>query len=168
MTAAQILAHAAINEGKYAQAFPAFGPERRGAPLQAFNRFDDKPIWIRSNVYEPDVVVVLDASLLQAADVLSGLKPEGTLIVNSREKPGSLKEKLSFKGKLAVVNATDIALETLKVPIVNTAMVGAFVKVTRVVQLESVIKAIKEHFGGKMGELNAEAARKAYEATLVE
>ncbi len=167
VTAAEILAHAAINEGKYAQAFPSFGPERRGAPVLAFNRFDDKPIWVRSNVYEPDVVVVLDPGLLASVNVLSGLKEGGLLIINHRKSLEEVKAMLGLKGKVAVVNATQIALEILKVPIVNTAMVGAFVKATGVVSLDSVIHAVKERFPGKMGELNADAVRKAYELTVV-
>lgn len=167
VTAAEILAHAAIKEGKYAQAFPSFGPERRGAPVLAFNRFDDKPIWVRSDVYEPDVVAVLDPSLLTAVNVLSGLKPGGAVIVNSAEELGRVKARLGFKGKTATVNATDIALEVLKAPIVNTAMVGAFVRVTGLVKLDTVVEAVLERFGGKMGERNAEAVRKAYQATIL-
>ncbi|RLI26855.1 MAG: hypothetical protein DRO52_01860 [Candidatus Hecatellales archaeon] len=166
VTAAEILAHAAIGEGKYAQAFPSFGPERRGAPVLAFNRIDDKPIWVRSDVYEPDIVAVLDPSLLATVNVLEGLKPEGVVIVNTKESLDRVKATLNFQGKVAVVNATDIALEVLKLPIVNTAMIGAFVKATGVVRLESVVEAVVERFG-KAGKLNAEAVRKAYEATVL-
>ena len=167
VTAAEILAHAAIREGKYAQAFPSFGPERRGAPVLAFNRFDDKPIWVRSDVYEPDVVAVLDPSLLVAVNVLSGLKPDGIVVMNDRGSLGEIKARLGFQGKTALVNATDIALEVLKVPIVNTAMVGAFIKATGLIKLDSAVEAVVERFGGKTGERNAEAVKKAYEVTVL-
>ncbi len=164
VTAAEILAHAAIREGKYAQAFPSFGPERRGAPVVAFNRFDDKPIWVRSDVYSPDVVAILDPTLLGAVNVLEGIKPDGTVIINSNQPVEELRKRLNFNGKIVAVDATKIALETLKVAIVNTAMVGAFVKVVNVARLDTVKEVILERFKGKMGQLNVEAVNKAYEA----
>jgi pyruvate ferredoxin oxidoreductase gamma subunit/2-oxoisovalerate ferredoxin oxidoreductase gamma subunit len=133
----------------------------------AFNRFDDKPIWVRSDVYEPDVVAVLDFSLLAAINVLSGLKPNGVIIINSAEDLGKVKARLGFQGKAALVNATEIALKVLRIPIVNTAMVGAFVKATGVVKLDSAVEAVIERFGGKTGERNAEAIKKAYQATIL-
>jgi len=167
VTAAEILAHAAIREGKYAQAFPSFGPERRGAPVLAFNRFDDKPIWVRSDVYEPDVVAVLDFSLLAAINVLSGLKPNGIIVINAMEDLNKVKAHLGFQGRIALVNATDIALKVLRIPIVNTAMVGAFIKATSMVKLDSAIEAVIEKFGGKTGERNAEVIKEAYQATVL-
>ena len=96
---------AAIGEGKYAQAFPSFGPERRGAPVVAFCRISDQPIKIRANVYEPDIVVVLDASLLKIVNVAAGLKPNGILVTTSKDSPEKVKEDLGIKNRLAVVDA---------------------------------------------------------------
>src|SRR5271157_3396928 len=124
VTSAEMLALAAIGEGKYAQAFPSFGPERRGAPVVAFCRIDEKPIRIRANISEPDLVVVLDASLLKIVNVASGLKPDGILVTNTKEDPAKLKEGMKLKNRLAAVDATKIATEILKLPITNTTMLG--------------------------------------------
>jgi 2-oxoacid:acceptor oxidoreductase gamma subunit (pyruvate/2-ketoisovalerate family) len=167
VTAAEILAHAAINEGKYAQAFPSFGPERRGAPVVAFNRFDEKPIWTRSDVYEPDVVVVLDPTLLKNVNVVEGLKSNGSVILNTSKKPGEVKEKYGFKFRTATVNATRIALDVIGIPVVNTAMLGAFLKATNILKLDSVLEAVKERFTGKIGEKNVEAVIRAYKETVL-
>ena len=134
VTSAEMLALAAIGEGKYAQAFPSFGPERRGAPVVAFCRIDDKPIRIRANIYEPDLVVVLDASLLKIVNVASGLKPNGILVTNTKEAPEKVKEDLKLKNRLAAVDATKIALEILGLPITNTTMLGSLIKAWEVVQ----------------------------------
>lgn len=167
VTAAEILANAAINEGKYAQAFPSFGPERRGAPVVAFNRFDEKPIWIRSDVYKPDIVVVLDPTLLKSVNVIEGLKPDGFVILNTSKKPSEIKEKYGFKFKTVVLNATKIALDIIGVPVVNTAMLGAFLKTTNILKLNSVLEAVKERFTGKIGEKNVEAVIRAYKETVL-
>jgi len=173
VTAAVIVAEAAIFEGKYAQAYPEFGAERRGAPVRAYTRLSDSYIYTRSPITKPDVVVVLDPSLDKSL-YLYGLKEGGLLLVNTKKSVDEIKKMVGRDDlRYAVVNATDIALETLGRPIVNTAMVGALVKVMKhlglqpSVELESAIKAIKETFGGKLGEVNAEAARKAYESVVV-
>ncbi|ADG13987.1 pyruvate/ketoisovalerate oxidoreductase, gamma subunit [Methanocaldococcus infernus ME] len=155
VTAAQILAKAAFYDGKYCQAFPFFGVERRGAPVRAFTRIDDKEILIRSQIYEPDYVVVLDPTLLDSVNVLEGLKKDGAVIVNTVKD-------LDLGYKVYTLDATKIALDVLGVPIVNTSMVGAFAGATKLVSLESVKKAILETFKGKLGEKNALAAEKAY------
>jgi len=168
VTAAEIVAHAAIDEGKYAQAFPSFGPERRGAPVVAFNRFDDKPILIRSNVYEPDVVVVLDSTLIKTVSVVEGLKPNGVIILNTRRNPEEALKVYGFSSfKIAVVDATRIALDVIGVPIVNTPMLGAFTKVTGLVNLDSILKAVGERFKGNVRERNMEAVVKAYNMTTI-
>jgi 2-oxoacid:acceptor oxidoreductase gamma subunit (pyruvate/2-ketoisovalerate family) len=117
VTSVEMLALAAIEEGKYAQGFPAFGPERRGAPVMAFNRVSDKPIKIRSGIYRPDVVVVLDPSLVGLVPVTDGLKPGGILIVNTTKPAEDLRKKLNYSGKLFTVDASHIAREELGVPI---------------------------------------------------
>ena len=166
--AAQTLAEAAVIEGNYAVAFPFFGAERRGAPVLAFTRIDAKKIYSKTQVYAPDCVVVLDDSLLDTIDVVAGLKPQGTVVINSKEKPEDI--DLGKEIKTAAIDATSVALEILKAPITNTAILGAFAKATGVVTLESLEEAIKRRFGEKLGESvgerNALAARTAYENTV--
>jgi pyruvate ferredoxin oxidoreductase gamma subunit len=168
VTSAELLAQAAINEGKYAQAFPSFGPERRGAPVLAFVRISSKqPVRQRAEITEPDVVVVLDPGLLRIVDVMSGLKDNGTLVINTKKKPEQVREELGINYSLATVNATSIARQILGVPITNTSMVGAVVKVTGVVKLESVVEPLRHRFG-RLAERNINAMKRAYEETLVE
>jgi len=165
VTAAMILAKAAIYEGKYAQAFPEFGAERRGAPVRAYTRVSDEPIRTRAPILEPDAVVVLDASLPPEI-YLPGLKPNGLLLVNTKKDPATFAREAGVPEGVRVytVDATRIALETLGVPIVNTAMVGALVRVLPIVSLEYVEKAVLETFPGRLGEKNVNAVRRAYEA----
>jgi 2-oxoisovalerate ferredoxin oxidoreductase gamma subunit len=168
VTAANILASAAFKEGKYVQAFPFFGVERRGAPVTAFTRIDDKPIRIKTQIYEPDIVVVLDPSLLDTVDVTAGLKEGGIVIINTEKSKEEVLEKLKRKpAKLALVDATGIALEVLGLPITNTAILGAVAKATGLVKLESVQEAIKETFSGTLGEKNAKAAEEAFNKTTL-
>ncbi|WP_297508513.1 pyruvate/ketoisovalerate ferredoxin oxidoreductase subunit gamma [Thermococcus sp.] len=168
VTAANILASAAFKQGKYVQAFPFFGVERRGAPVTAFTRIDDKPIRIKTQIYEPDIVVVLDPSLLDTVDVTAGLKDGGTVIINTEKSKEEVLEKLKKKpAKLALVDATTIALEVLGLPITNTAILGAVAKATGIVELKYVLEAIKETFSGALGEKNARAAEEAYNKTVV-
>lgn len=157
VTAAEILAKAAFEDGKYSQAFPFFGVERRGAPVMAFTRIDDKPIRRRYQVYNPDYVVVLDEGLVDVVDAFSGLKEDGVVVLNTA---GTF---TSEKAEVHTIDATGIALENLGRPIVNTVMLGAFAGVTGLVSIDSLIKIIKETFPGKIGDKNAEAARIAYE-----
>lgn len=164
VTAAELLAKAAFKEGKWVQAFPFFGAERRGAPVKAFARIADEPILIRSQVYNPDYVIVLDHTLLEVVDVTEGLKKNGIVIVNSTKKP----EEIAIKEhRVATVDATSIALElqllVAGLPILNTPILGAFAKATEEVKLESVVEAIKETWPGAAGEKNAKAAMLAYE-----
>ena len=167
VTSAELVARAAIDEGKYAQAFPAFGAERRGAPVIAFVRINsDKPIRIRAEVTEPDIVVVLDPSLLRVVDVASGLKAQGMLVVNSKKQPEQVKEEFGFDGSLATVDATTIARELLGVNIVNTSMIGALLKATGVVSLESLVEPLRQRFG-RLAERNIDAMKRAYEETVI-
>ncbi len=159
VTAAEILAKAAFEDGKYCQAFPFFGVERRGAPVMAFTRIDDQPIRRRYQVYNPDYVVVLDDGLLEVVDVFSGLKTGGKVIINTKNDVKTIEGV-----EIHTVDATGIALDILGVPIVNTILLGAFSGVTNTVSIESIIKIIKETFSGEIGEKNAKAAKLAYEA----
>ena len=167
VTSAELLALALISEGKYALAFPSFGPERRGAPVQAFVRTNDKPIKIRAEVREPDIVVVLDAGLLDVVDIGSGLKEKGVIIVNSKRAPEEIKSKFGNKWRVAAVDATTIASEAIGVPIVNTTMLGAVIKVTDMVRLSSLEEPLKERFGERAGGRNLEACKRAYEQTTI-
>jgi len=169
VTAAEILASAAVMEGKWAQAFPSFGAERRGAPVQAFTRIDDKPILNRSFIYEPDVVVILDEGLLdtEKANVIDGLKPNGMLIANTSQGPREVAERLGFKGGVAVVDATSVALEVLGVPIVNTAILGAVVRALGIVSTKSVTDVFKKKFSPSLAEKNIKAFSVAYERTVI-
>jgi pyruvate ferredoxin oxidoreductase gamma subunit len=162
VTSTELLAQAAISEGKYAQAFPSFGPERRGAPVQAFNRVDSQePVRIRADVTEPDVVVVLDPSLLARVNVTSGLKEGGLVIINTGKSADEVKSEYGIKYPVATVNATKIAREQLGVPIVNTTMLGAVIKVTGIVKKESVHAPLEKRFG-RLGERNINAMETAY------
>ncbi len=166
VTCAELLALAAIGEGKYAQAFPSFGPERRGAPVVAFCRISDQPIKIRANVYEPDIVLVLDPTLLKIVNVAAGLKPNGIIVTTSKDSPEAVKETLRIKNRVAVVDAIKIAMEVLGVPITNTAMLGSLIRASDVVKRESFIHPIKERFG-RIAEKNIAAFERAYQETVL-
>ena len=169
--AAQTLADAAVRAGFHAQAFPYFGAERRGAPVQAFARIDRRKIRIKSQVYEPDLVVVLDASLFELEPVTEGLKEGGRLAVNTAMRPEELEIGEVAKALTATADATSIALESLKAPIVNTAMLGVLCRVQDLVPIETVMEAIQERFGEKLGALagraNAQSAWRAYDSAVV-
>jgi 2-oxoacid:acceptor oxidoreductase gamma subunit (pyruvate/2-ketoisovalerate family) len=164
VVASKILADAISKEGKYVQAYPEFGVERRGAPVYAFIRIDDKPIYDKSRIYKPDHVVVVDPTLIEAIDVTEGLKEGGWIIINTDKKP----EELEFpkKYKVAAINATEISVKhklgTLASPIVNTAIVGAVVKILKLAKIESVLEAVREGVPVKR-EDNAAATKEAYE-----
>ncbi len=164
VTSAELVARAAIGEGKYAQSFPSFGPERRGAPVIAFLRISDGFIKTRTPIEEPDVVLVLDPGLLHAVDVTSGLKKNGKIVINSRKSPAELKSEFGYKWLVAAVNATVIARETIGMPITNTAMIGALLKVTEAVKVESVVEQLQERFGTR-AKSNIEAMKRAYMET---
>lgn len=166
VVASNILADAAFKEGKYVQAFPYFGVERRGAPVTSFTRIDKNPIKIKSQVYTPNYIVVLDPTLMGVTDVTSGLSKEGIVLINSDKDPKYY--NLSFK--TATVDATSIAIEnklgSQMTPIVNTSILGAFAKVSGEVMLESIILAIRENAPSKKEE-NVKAAKQAYEKTIM-
>jgi len=166
VTSVEMLALTAIGEGKFAQGFPSFGPERRGAPVAAFTRIDDKRIKVRSGIYTPDVVVVLDPSLVSIVNVTEGLKPDGTLIVNTVQSPGEIKQELGFQGTVATVDASKIAREELGVPITNTTMLGALIKVLKVVELESVRSPLEHRFG-RIAPKNLAALKRAYQEVTI-
>jgi len=160
VTAASLLAVAGFMDGKFTQAFPTFGVERRGAPVQAFTRIDDKFIRRRSHIYEPDILVILDSTLLKVVDVTGGLKDDGIVIINTEK---SAKE-LGLEGlDVRSVDATKEAFDILKRDIVNTAMLGAFSAFTGEVSKDSICKAIREHFSGDIAEKNITLVERVYE-----
>lgn len=168
VTAALIVADALVRIGKYVQAIPEFGPERRGAPVKAYNRISPRPIRLRSGITNPDMVVVIDAGFVTSPEILEGLEPGGVVLVNSALSPEELKEKIKLDGrKLWVVDASKIALESFGRNIPNTPMVGALSRVLgEMLPLEAVEEAIKERFsakGEKVVEGNLTAIRRAYE-----
>lgn len=166
VTSAELVALAAIEEGKFAQGFPSFGPERRGAPVVAFARVDEKPIRLRSKVYQPDVAVVLDPSLLKILDPSQGLKPGGLLIINTNRTIDQIRSEFGYKVRLAAVDADLIAREELGLPITNTTMLGALVRGTGIVQLDSLVSPLKARFG-RVAERNEKALRRAYSETIL-
>ncbi|RLF48961.1 MAG: hypothetical protein DRN20_03370 [Thermoplasmata archaeon] len=165
--AAQALASAAFHDGYYGVAFPFFGAERRGAPVLAFARIDREKIYQKTQIYEPDCVVVLDDKLVDLVNVAEGLKQDGIAIINSSKKPDEI--ELEREAKVAVVDATTIALEVLGTPITNSAMLGAFAKATGIISMDALEKGIMDIFGPRIGveraKRNIEAAKKAYEST---
>lgn len=168
-TASELLAKAAVHEGKYIQSFPEFGPERMGAPVVAFTRISNKPIRIHCAVYEPDAVVVLDASLIKTVPIVDGLRDNGFIVINSNDDPARLREKLrSDKGKIWTVPATEIAIKYLGSPVTSTAMLGALAKATGVVSLESIRKSIEERFRKEVADKNFTVIKEAYERVCSE
>ncbi len=167
VTSAELIAISAINQGKYAQAFPSFGPERRGAPVQAFARISDSPIKTREKIYSPDIILVLDPSLPKTVKVTAGLKERGIAILNNALSEGEIRKILGgYEGKLALVDATKIALEELGVPITNTTMLGAFIAATGLVEASYMEEALKERFG-RLAEKNIQALHRAIKETKI-
>lgn len=164
--ASQILVSAFAIEGKYGAAIPFFGFERRGAPVSGFVRLDDKPIRIKTMIYYPDAVVVLDGALRKVVNVFDGLKGDGIAVLNEKKDIDQLGLPSSIR-KVGLVDATRIALEVMGVPIANTAMLAAFAATTGWVELESLLASFERYFSRKILAGNAEAARVAYEATRV-
>lgn len=168
VTSAELVALAAIGEGRFAQSMPSFGPERRGAPVQAYLRVSDEPIRVRAEVTRPDIVVILDDSLIHVVDVTSGLKAGGQVIVNTRQPEADIRKAMGgFAGSLAMVDALAIALETLKVPITNTTMIGALLKASGLVPLGSIVPQIHHRFNPKLAERNVAALQRAYGETKI-
>jgi pyruvate ferredoxin oxidoreductase gamma subunit len=167
VTANEILAGAALREGKYMKAFPEFGPERMGAPIRAFARVSDDPIKVHSQVYFPDYVIVLDPTLIGNVNVLEGMKAAGALVANYPDGRAALKSALGTDLDVHAVNATKIALETVGKPLANTAMLGALVKISGVVELDSIVQELRGKLGGKLPEKvvekNVQSVERAYQ-----
>jgi pyruvate ferredoxin oxidoreductase gamma subunit len=167
VTSAELTALAAIEQGKYAQAFPSFGPERRGAPVMAFVRVSDHPIRTREKIYQPDIVVVLDPSLLSIVNVAAGLKEDGVVVLNSAKPAGEIRAATGIKARLALVDASRIAVESMGVPITNTTMLGAMLKATELMPISALEGPLQNRFG-RIAAKNIVAFQRAYEETVIE
>jgi 2-oxoacid:acceptor oxidoreductase gamma subunit (pyruvate/2-ketoisovalerate family) len=172
VTAANLLASAALQDGnKGVQAFPLFGAERRGAPVRAFARIADNEIHLRSEIYNPDIVIILDESIMEIVDILKGVKKEGKLLINTRKKPQEF--EFSHQYHVATVDATGIALKydilVGGIPVVNTPILGSVPKILDRVTLKSIQQAINSKWTGKkeLGERNIKATQDAYDQTEV-
>lgn len=167
-TAAEIIAQAAVAEGHFVQTFPSFGPERSGAPTKTYLRVSSRPIRSKEPVVDPDVVIVLDDTLLDSEKVTEGLDKNEALIINSTKPPHEIKELIRFEGKIYAVDANGISMEIVGQPRPNTVILGKIVKVTEIVKLESVIEEFRRIFEEKIGheatEKNIRAIEKAYDA----
>ena len=149
-TACLLLADVAFNSGKHVQGFPEYGPERMGAPITAYNRITDEPCKVHSNIYTPDYVVVVDETLLGTVDVASGIKPDGALIINSKKSMDEVRKMLpDYTGRICIVDAEKISMETLGKNYPNTPMLGAVVKVSQVIDEKQFIKDMQESFENK-------------------
>ncbi|HML37604.1 MAG TPA: 2-oxoacid:acceptor oxidoreductase family protein [Bacillota bacterium] len=160
--AAEVLVYAAVKEGKYGNSIPFFGFERQGAPVTAFLKISDEPIRAKNRVYNPNIVVVLDPTIMNAVNVFEGVEEGGLLVLNTKQSKDDLKLPDTVK-TVACVDATDIALELLGKPITNTVMLGAFCKASGIVGLDYVAEKVEELWGAK----NVEALKKGYEAVEI-
>lgn len=164
VTASELLANAAFLEGNDVQSFPMYGVERRGAPVTAFTRIDSKAVRNKAQIHEPDVVIVMDMALLDAVDVTAGLKPDGKVILNTSKSAEDL--DLGVDNLIYTVDANSIAVEhrlgSKVAPIVNTAILGAVVRATGVVDIDTLTKVVRSDAPAKKEE-NAKATQKAYD-----
>lgn len=169
ITASEIIAEAALSDGKYVQAIPEFGPERMGAPVRAFTRISDGIIDIHSEIYEPDIVVVLDPTLLEQVDVTKGLREDGKLIVNTTKSEDEVRELTGFDGgEVHTLDATKIALNNIGRPIANMPCSGALVKVTGLVSLKNLKDRIRKRFEEKLSSEVLEGNLKAVDEACEE
>ena len=161
MTAGEFLAEAAFADGLYAQAFPMFGSERHGAPVTAYVRISDRPIRLRSQIYEPDYIIVQDASLFLGTDVLEGLEDGGTVVINTTRPVSEFGVPERFRA--VTVPATELAIETIGKPIINTIMVGAFAAASGEIRLEALESSVRARYPGELGEKEILAMRRAFD-----
>ena len=167
-TAAMLFAETAIEEGKYGQGSPEYGPERMGAPTKGYTRISSRPILSHSAVSEPDIVIVLDPTLLENAEVVDGIPDDGILIINTNKSPAQIRAEMNLVGrKIFTVNGTQIALDTLGKAIPNTVMLGALIKVSNVFDLatmeKNIVKKFTKKYNDRIADMNVRAIRRAYE-----
>jgi len=166
-TIAEIIAQAAVSEGKYVQAFPYFGPERSGAPTKAYVRISEKSIRVHEPIVDPDAVVVLDETLLKSEDTAKNLDRDESFIINTAKTEKEIAEKVeNFKGKIHAIDAVGIARETIGQPRPNSVILGKLIQVTEVVNLESAIEEFRKIFllkiGSDLAEKNVLAIKRGY------
>jgi pyruvate ferredoxin oxidoreductase gamma subunit len=171
VTAGELLAEAAMEEGEYFQSFPDYGPERMGAPIKSYTRISDRPVEVHHQILHPDVIIVVNPNLIGVVDLTEGLKGDGIAIINTPDSPVEIRKKLGLKGgTVATLNATRIAMDTLGRDIPSTLMLGAVAKVTGLVSLDSVAHCTKERLGEKLRaevvEANLTALKRAYEEVV--
>lgn len=158
VTAGKLLAETALGTGQYFQAFPDFGPERMGAPVRSFTRLSPKPITIHSQIDSPDVVLVLDPTLLGTVAVTEGLKEDGILLINTSMSPQEVRRITGYdKGKVFTVDASRIAIEEIGRDITNTPMLGAFARATGLFDSQALIEQVRQWFGHKVSPQVVEA-----------
>ena len=162
-TAAALLAEAALEQGKFVQSFPEYGAERQGAPVKAFTRLSDKKIYSHAGVTNPNVVVVVDQTLIKSIPVTEGLDDSGLLIVNTNQGVDEIKQMTGFKGRIIVIDAVKIALEELGKAVTNTAMLGVIEKATNIVDFEQLKQNMFNHFVHELGKDIAEKNVKCFE-----
>ncbi|MFO7807024.1 MAG: 2-oxoacid:acceptor oxidoreductase family protein [Candidatus Moraniibacteriota bacterium] len=166
-TSSEIIAQAALKEGKFVQAFPEFGPERSGAPVKTFVRIAENQIRTREPIINPDCVLVLDDSLLEIMDVTKNLDKDEYLIINTKQDKKDIKSKINFKGRVICLDASGIAMDVIGENRPNTVILGKFVFATEVVKLDSLLEAFKEKYNAKIGkektDKNLHAMSKAYD-----
>jgi pyruvate ferredoxin oxidoreductase gamma subunit len=160
ITTASLLGYAYFLKGAYPFAFPTFGAARMGAPMNAFVRVDSKPVRLRSQIYEPDYLLIMDATLMRGFNCFSGLKEKGIAVINQKE--GVEVPKVKPTQKVLAVPASEIALKTIGRPLGNTALIGAFAAATEELELETVLEAVKKIFSGKAQEGNIEAVKQGF------
>lgn len=172
-TAALLFGDAAMVTGKYIQAFPEYGPERMGAPVQAFNRLSDEPIHIHAGVKNPEVVVVLDETLMKTQPITNGLGKDGILLVNTKSTPDEIISSYGLKGvKVYTVDASGISRETIGKEIPNTPMLGAVIRVTNILDVDRFIQDVTEKLKAKFRdrpkvvEGNIKSIKRAYEEVI--
>ena len=172
VTAAKVFADACLSGGRYVQAFPEYGPERAGAPLRAFNRISDRELRLHCPVTKPNIVVVVDATLIDSINIQEGTPDDVVYIVNSSKQPQELRGKLKAKPgqKVYTVDATRIAVETIGRPLPNATLVGALAKVSGLIGLEAALQDVEKSFGKKFSrkiiEGNLDATRRGYEEVV--
>ena len=161
ITTAALLGDAYFAQGQFPYAFPNFGAARMGAPMNAFVRVDQHPVRLRSQIYEPDYVIVVDPTLLRGYNCFSGLKSNGVAVINGKE--GLELPKLKPSQKVYLIPASEIAMKTIGRPLANTTLIGSFAAATGELKLETIIEVIKKRYSGKMQEGNIEAIKQGYE-----
>jgi pyruvate ferredoxin oxidoreductase gamma subunit len=169
VTAGKVLAETALEAGRYFQSAPEYGPERAGAPIRAYTRLSDAPISLHSSIEEPDIVVVLDPTVIGPVDVTTGLKSDGLIIVNTPQPPEEMRQHLKLEsGRVATIDATRIAIDEIGRDITNTPLLGAFAAVTGIFAVDEIVEQTRYRFGKKLSPTVVEANVRAIERAAKE